>query len=73
MVDEIKVSDIVPCPIMEGEVVSGEAAGLSNRYTLRGVGWARMRDIRRPHELTDACGRDDRELAAEVLAILGDA
>lgn len=68
----LSVGDVIPCPIADGEIASGEAAGLLARYTLRGVGLVPMRDVYEPEELTDACGPHDTCWAAEIVAIAGE-
>lgn len=66
---KMKIGDVVPCPVLMGEVVSGDAAGLPSEYVLRGVGLCRTRDIRSAEELTEFCRPDDTEWAAEVISL----
>ena len=66
---KMKIGDVVPCPVLMGEIVSGDAAGLPSEYVLRGVGLCRMRDIRSAEELTEFCNPDDTEWAAEIISL----
>ncbi len=66
----VPLGTLVPADILDGEECDGEAAGLSSRYRLRGVGLARMRDVHPASELTEFCGPDDTCGAAEVIDYL---
>ena len=65
----MKIGDVVPCPVLMGEIVSGAAAELPSEYVLRGVGLCRTRDIRSAEELTEFCNPDDTEWAAEIISL----
>ena len=60
------VGSLVHCDIGEGEVYPGVAAGLSESYTLLGVGFVPMVDVYPPEELTEFCGPSDTCLAAVI-------
>lgn len=65
----MKIGDVIPCSIGEGEIASGEAAGIDDRYTLIGVGLRPMWMLRPPEQLTSFCRDDDTEWAARVIEV----
>jgi hypothetical protein len=56
---DLKVGDVVPAGILEGEESDGDPAGLGTAYRLVGIGPVPMRDVYPPEELTEFCRATD--------------
>lgn len=63
------VGQLVEADILQGEYASGEAAGLSERVTLLGVGYLPLWKLLPSEELTEFTGDRDSTLAAVIISI----
>lgn len=65
---ELRVGDVVRADLAPGERARG-GSGLTERYTLLGLGLGRMREVYHPSELSPGVGPDDMCYVARIIGI----